>query len=263
MKKAMLGMLLVALIASASAVDVGGKEIGITADLTYMTKYMWRGYSVFDSDSAWSPSLDFDLGGGFGAMVQAYYAGNSGHVNGTEYDYVLYYKNSVLDNCFKTDYKLGWRYYDYIDQPSKSSLARDIMGDLQEAFVEMEMPQLIGNGFVPHINYYYMWKARSGGGMTVPSGSIINPGINYNWTFEQLPDLPMTFSWDIVYNDGVLDPETDHDWSHMLWGLKTQIKCPFISGAKLTPAIYYQNSWEKTVNTRDHLFATISYSLKF
>jgi hypothetical protein len=48
----------------------------------------------------------------------------------------------------------------------------------------------------------------------------------------------------------------------MLWGLKTNFKCP-ATGGKITPAVYFQNSFEKTVNTQDELFAGISYSLSF
>jgi len=262
MKKLVVLAVLCGLVSAVSAVDVAGTEVGVTFDATFMSKYIWRGFDLFDDKAAWQPSLDFDFGNGFGANIWASYAGASGAVDATEYDYTLYYGNSVMDDCYKTNYKVGWRYYDFIDRPSKSNINTGSPGDAQELFLEFDMPQLIGNGFTPHGAIYHMWKARSGGGVSFPTGQIYVMGINYDWTFQQLPDLPMTASWDIVYNDGVGASTVDHDWSHMLWGLKTNFKCP-MTGATVTPAVYFQNSMEKSVNNEDELFAGLSYTLKF
>jgi hypothetical protein len=262
MRKVLAMVVLCGLVPAASAVDVFGTDLGVTVDVTFMSKYIWRGFDRFDNKAAWQPSVDFDLGGGFGASVWASYAGSSGAVDATEYNYTVYYGNSIFEDCFKTDYTVGWRYYDFIDRPSKGVVDK-VGADLQEVFVETEMPQLVGYGIVPHINYYYLWKAQSGGGVNVPSGSIIALGFDYNFTLQQAPDFPMTFMWDIVYNDGVgYDKTVDNDWSHMLWGLKTEFACP-VTGGKITPAVYFQNSFESTVNNEDELFAGISYSLSF
>jgi hypothetical protein len=256
MKKALVVLLvLCGFVPAIQAANVAGTDVGVTLDLTYMSKYIWRGFDLFDDKSAWQPSVDLDLGGGFHANVWASYAGSSGFVNSTEYDYTLYYASSILDDCYKTDYKFGWRYYDFIDTGSQNA-------DMQEVFLEFAMPQLIGGGFVPHGAIYHMWKARSGGGVNLPTGEIYVMGFDYNWKFEQAPDLPMTFSWDIVYNDGVGYDGVDHDWSHMLWGLKTNFKCP-LTGATVTPAVYFQNSFDSSVNNEDELFAGLSYSLSF
>lgn len=269
MKKLLTLVVLCGLAPAAQAVDIAGTEIGITVDATFMSKYIWRGFDKFDDKAAWQPSVDFDLGNGFGANIWASYPGGAGNsqlvgsrVDATEFDYTLYYGNSVMDDCFKTDYTVGWRYYDFIDRPSKANINTGSAGDAQELFLEFAMPQLIGNGFVPRGAIYHMWKARSGGGVSFPTGEIYVMGLDYNWTFQQAPELPMTLSWDIVYNDGVGSSSVDHDWSHMLWGLKTNFKCP-ATGGKITPAVYFQNSFEKTVNTQDELFAGISYSLSF
>jgi hypothetical protein len=239
------------------------KDYTFTFDATFMSKYIWRGFDLFDDHAAWQPSLDFQMENGLGAKVWASYAGGSGNVDATEYDYTLYYGNSVMEDCYKTNYKVGWRYYDFIDRGSKPSVTHDHSGDDQELFLEFDMPQLIGNGFTPHGAIYHMWQARHGVGPDFPTGEIYVMGFNYDWTFEQAPELPMTASWDIVYNDGVGSSSVDHDWSHMLWGLKSNIQCPFIAGAKIIPAVYFQNSFESTVNNEDELFAALSYNLKF
>ena len=261
MKKVLVLFVLCGLVPTVQAVDFAGTEVGVTVDATFMTKYIWRGFEKFNNKAAWQPSVDLDLGGGFHANGRASYAGSSGAVNATEYNYTLYYVGSALDDCFKTDYSVGWRYFDFIDQPSRGVVGQ-AGADAQELFLEFEMPQLIGGGFVPHGAIYHMWKARSGSGGSFPTGQIFVMGFDYNWTFEQASDFPMTFSWDLVYNDGVGSAAVDHDWSHMLWGLKTSFECP-MTGAKVTPAVYFQNSFESTVNNRDHLFAGLSYSLNF
>lgn len=262
MKKLLvLAVVLCGVLPAVQAADVAGTDVGVTLDVTFMTKYIWRGFDLYDDKAAWQPSVDLDFGNGFGANVWASYAGASGSVDGTEYNYTLYYRNSIMEDCYKTDYKVGWRYYDFIDGPSRG--VTNVIGpDAQELFLEFAMPQLVGNGFTPHGAIYHMWKARSGGGVTYPTGQIYVMGFNYDWKFDQAPDLPMTFSWDIVYNDGVGSSAVDHDWSHMLWGLKTNFKCP-MTGATVTPALYFQNSFESSVNTQDELFAGLSYALKF
>jgi hypothetical protein len=36
-----------------------------------------------------------------------------------------------------------------------------------------------------------------------------------------------------------------------------------MTGATITPAVYFQNSFESSVNNEDELFAGLSYTLKF
>ncbi|NLW83185.1 MAG: hypothetical protein GXY41_02090 [Phycisphaerae bacterium] len=266
MKKTLVVLaVLCGLVPAVQAADVAGTDVGITADLTFMSRYIWHGINKMGSSPVWQPSVDFDLGGGIGANLMASYANNSGHVNETEYAYTLYYGGSILENCFKTDYTLGWRYYDFIDMPSKGV-------DVQEVFVEMDMPQLLVGGLVPHINYYYVWQARSGRSttdslgdpLTVKSGSIVAVGFDYNFSIPEVPEAPMTFSWDIVYNDGAGPMDMKHDWTHMVWGLKAKMQCPLTGGA-ITPQLYYQNTLVDSVFApkKDFLYGGISYSLKF
>jgi hypothetical protein len=72
----------------------------------------------------------------------------------------------------------------------------------------------------------------------------------------------MKFSADAVYNDGTGADSVDHDWSHILWGLSTSMTCP-VTGAKVTPGIWYQTSMEDTVNENDEFWGGLSYALTF
>lgn len=249
-------VLLAATATVATAEEAAMDDMGVTLDVTYVSKYIWRGFDLYDNKGAVQPSVDIDLGGGFSANVWMSYAGASGAVNGTEYDYTLAYSGSVLDDSvWKTNYSLGWTYFDYIDTSSKDA-------DTMEVFLTGEMPALTGCDIVPHFAIFQGWTAQSGGDNRDYGGTIYLMGLGYDFTLDQAPELPMSFTWDIVYNDGTGGSSVDHDWSHMVWGLSTSMTCP-ATGGTISPGIYFQNSFEKSVNTQDELWAGISYSLSF
>jgi hypothetical protein len=276
MKKLLVGMVVLLSVAGfvnaaeqADAAQTATDPMGITVDLSYTSKYIWRGFDILDNVGAFQPSINMDLGSGFSANVWMSYSGSSGHLNGdsstsrvnlTEYDYTLAYNGTAYEDCpWKTNYQVGWRYYDFIDTPSKDN-------DVQEVFLTGSMPALMDNGVVPHFGVFQMWEAEQGASKATTgrdySGTIYLMGFDYGFTLDQAPELPMTFSWDIVYNDGTGAASVDHDWSHMVWGLKTAMTCP-MTGAKIVPAVYFQNSFEDTVNTQDELWASISYAFSF
>lgn len=237
-----------------------------TVDLSYTSKYIWRGFDKLDDVGAFQPSVDFDLGNGFSANLWMSYAGSGGEgigvypdgsrVNATEYNYTLAYSGTAYESCpWKADYMVGWRYYDFIDMPTEDA-------DLQEVFATAEFPQLLDGGIVPHAAVFQMWPAHGSGLHNDFAGTVYLMGFNYGIALDQMPSLPLTFSWDIVFNDGTGGDTVDHDWSHMVWGLSTSFACP-MTGAKVVPAIYFQNSFEDTVNTEDELWGGISYSFSF
>ncbi|MDH4202134.1 MAG: hypothetical protein OEV87_04510 [Phycisphaerae bacterium] len=255
----------------AAAAPKATEPMGVTVDLSYTSKYIWRGFDILDNTGAFQPSVNVDLGNGFSANVWMSYAGPAGttgadasspayastsRVNRTEYNYTLAYNGAAYEDCpWKTNYQIGWRYYDYIDTQTKGS-------DLQEVFLTGSMPALLDNGVVPHFGVMQMWNAKSYASNGFTGGTIYLAGLGYDFTLDQVPELPMTFTWDIVYNDGVGADTVDHDWSHMVWGLSTSMTCP-MTGAKVVPAVYFQNSFEETVNTQDELWASISYAFSF
>lgn len=267
MKKALVLLLLCGLVPAASAVDFGGTEIDVTADVTFMSRYIWRGYNLMGSSPVWQPSVDFDLGGGLGFEIWAAYANNAGHVNATEYNYTLYYGGSVLEgDAWKTDYTAGYRYFHYVDSPQRGG--QDASGNVspahaQELFLELEMPQLVGGGVTPRIDTYYIWQSRSGAraGNDFGYAWFFVPGFDYNFTVPDMPELPMTFSWDITYATGY---DNSQEWTHMTWGLASEMDCPMTNG-KIVPQLYFQNTFDRTMNntSRDYLYCGLSYSLNF
>lgn len=262
MKRVTLLSVLLLMAGSSMAVNLAGEDVAVTLDLTYMSKYVWRGFDLYDDKSVWSPSVDMQWANGFGANVWAAYAGSDGFVDATEYDYTLTYSGSMLENCWQTDFTVGWRYFDYIDTASENL-------DLQEVFLEGAMPNLLEGGVIPHFAVYQMWGAEGGSDVLVRdyTGTIYVLGFTYDLTLEQAPEVPLNFLWDIVYNDGAgaipaagVDP--DNDWSHMVWGLSTSLDCP-MTGGTIVPAIYFQNSFDDSVNNEDELWGGVSYSITF
>jgi hypothetical protein len=230
-----------------------------TLDATYVTKYIWRGFDMLDDKAAFQPSANLALENGLNFNVWSSWAGASKNdgdistVDKTQFNYTVSYKNNFGEDCGMTQYNVGWRYYDFTKIDSERA-------DMQEGFIELAWPNIIGNGFVPRYAYYYMWGARSGGEAAQNGGPIHDLGIDYNWTFESMPELPMKFSVDAVYNDGTGASDVDHDWSHILWGLSTKFD---LAGGKVTPALWYQTSMEDTVNENDEFWGGLSYALTF
>ena len=284
MKKLLVGMIvLLSVVAFVNAAETAAttpetaiEGVDITVDNTFVTKYIWRGFNVYGSKGAWQPSIDFAFENGFSANVWMSYpigTGNNDAGSGinsdlTEYDYVLAYSNNIMEDVYQTNYKVGWRYYDYTKTSTKDN-------DMQEVFVEFNMPNIIGNGLTPRGAVYQMWNSESGGANSGAGGTIMSIGVGYDFTLEQAPELPMTVTWDIVYNGGAgaptelgnpADPlaagDVVHDWSHQVFGLSTVLDCPG-TDAKIVPAIYWQNSFEDSVNDSDELYAGISFALDF
>jgi hypothetical protein len=263
MKKTMIVLVLCGLATAAFAQEQKQeKDWTTTVDLSYTSRYIWRGYDVLDNAGAFQPSVDFLHSSGLGATLWMSYAergGSTGSIDSradmAEYDYTVYYKGKAFaGDCFETNYKIGWRYYDYIRRATKEL-------DKQEVFLEFEMPQLTGTPLIPRAGIYQIWPSKSDSQIDDCSGTIYLMGFSYLLpTEEMLPNLPLTFSWDIAFNDGTM--YSDHDWSHMVWGLETKLTCPF-TGAKIVPAFYFQNSFEDTVNKNDEYWGTISYSFAF
>jgi hypothetical protein len=276
MRKLLILVLMSALAAAAFAADVqqpskptqpapvaaiADKPMVFTLDASYVTKYIWRGFDMLDDKAAFQPSANLALENGLNFNVWSSWAGTSKNdgdvstVDKTQFNYTVSYKNMFGEDCYLTSYNIGWRYYDFTKIDSERA-------DMQEGFIELAWPNLIGSGFVPRYAYYHMWAARSGGAAVDNGGPIHDIGLDYTWTFNDAPELPMKFSADAVYNDGTGADSVDHDWSHILWGLSTSMTCP-VTGAKVTPGIWYQTSMEDTVNENDEFWGGLSYALTF
>jgi len=256
-------------------------DFGVTLDATWVSKYIWHGFDKLDDKAAFQPSIMMDLwGSGFNIGVWGSWAGASGEsefpgglsaVEATELNYIVSWSGSLMGGeATQMDIGVDWIYYDYPKIPSD-------VADTQGIDLSVALPQIVGGGVVPNYTATYLWAAEGGGLSNGVGGWIHRMGLDYNLVcgeiFPNNPEQVFTFSWDITYNDGagltgtsnspasVFRPDVDADWSHMTWGLKTEIACPW--GGSFIPGLYYQTSMEDTVNDEDELWTGLSYSLKF
>ena len=234
-------------------------EIGIDADVTWVSKYIWRGFDKQDDKAAVQSSVNFDLGNGFSAQVWTSQPGSSkggashSMVDAEEWDYTVTYSNSLWDGeTYATNYAVSWVYYDYPDRGSKDN-------DLQEFNIAFAWPDLCPAGVVPYYIYVCAWGAK-GDGLAADNGGFAHVfGLNYGLEVAELPN-PLALGMQLVYNDGCGDQTVDHDWSHILWSVKTSFDC---GPGTLSPGVYYQTSMEDTVNTEDEFWCGISYGFSF
>ena len=269
MKKKGILLAVVILLSAAGLVEAQEGELGVTFDVTYLSRYIWRGFDVYNNNtSAIRPSIDIDFyGTGFGVTVLSSRANASGFENAEELDITLYYYNSLFeDETYATDYRVGWVYYDYPDNPSSAL-------DMQEFFAELSWPNICPAGVVPSYTIARLWPATSNSGVAASGGWAHILGLGYDWTVEGLlpetPEQTLHLSAELIYNDGfapgaipaATGAAVDHDWSHMLFGVSTDFEVA--NNVTFTPALYYQASMDNSVNTQDEFWVGLSVKYKF
>lgn len=255
------------------------EELHGTVGVIYDTRYVWRGFTPFGSQTAIHPFIDLDLmGTGFGIDVMAHRANASGYENGERWDYALYYKNTLGEDTCVTDYKLSYVYYNFPDNSSHTATSVD----LQEINAMLSWPNLLGvEGLVPGYSFIKMWprnsksavgNANSMGGTA--SGFIHVFSLDYAVPVAgltaEVPEQILNFHTELVYNDGV-DPRAnggyeDTDWTNVVFGVSTDFDLG--SGVTLTPALNYQITMEddetKGVNSdADIVWAGLTVKCKF
>jgi hypothetical protein len=269
MKRETIVIGILAMLAMSGIAVAAEGELGITFDTTWVSKYIWRGIDLGNDKGAIQPSVNMDLGNGFSAGVWASYGG-SGTVDATEYDYSLSY-GGVIDEGLDTqvNYVASWIYYDFIDMPSSGA-------DAQEINLSVSMPNICPMGTVPSYTIIKMWASESDSASSSLSGWIHVIGLDYALPLDGFignnPEQVIDLSWDVTYNGsagvpglldgGVITPSNvDHDWSHMTFGISTGIEIP--DAGTITPGVFYQVSFDKSVNPENELWTGVSYSLNF
>lgn len=246
-------------------------------DFTMLTEYIWRGIDVWADDTAGiQGSIDLDLyGSGLGVGVMFHRAMPSGYELGERWDYSLYYQNSVFaGEPYATNYRLGWVYYNFPE-------AKASWFDLQELHGVLSWPNALPvKGLCPSYVIVYLWESYSpnqfgapwvGGGTGDGSGWAHIFMLDYAWTLTGiLPEIPeqvVKFHGEMVYNDGV-DPRpfppgnADHDWSNWVLGASTDFDMGY--NVTVTPAVYYQRTMDKSINTDpDEFWMTLSGKYTF
>jgi hypothetical protein len=268
------GILLVAaiLLSTVGFVQAQEGELHGVIDLTYQSKYIWRGFDIYGDKSAIQPAVDLDLyGSGFGISAVGHRANSSGFENTERWDYSLYYGNKLFEaESYTTDYRISWVYYNYPELSSHTSNSVD----LQELNAVLSWPNILAvKGLVPSYVLVKLWPSNSNSivgcrGAGTASGFAHIFMLDYGMPVEGLtPNVPeqiLNLHAEAIYNDGVGPggQNVDHDWSNAVFGVSTD----FDLGDNLTftPGLYHQVTMDKSVNNdKDETWVSLSMKYTF
>jgi hypothetical protein len=234
---------------------------------TYLSKFIWRGFDLYQGHGAIQPSVDVDLWGtGFG--ISTYY---SKPISGAPSDLAwlpstIYYHNTWFqDEIYATNYTFGYTYFNYPGTSWRNF-------DMHEVFGRFCFPKLLPFGLVPSYTLAFDTPAGSDSQQVNGAGFAHIFGLAYDWALPAMfPDTTeqiIHVTWETVYNDGVgpgnprkpaLGRKVDSDWSHQVFGISTDV--PLAKNLFFVPGFFWQNSWDKSVNQQDETW--VSLALKY
>ncbi len=262
-KKAILSALVI-LLSLAGLLQAEPGELHGLIDLTYQSKYIWRGFDMFDNKSAIQPAIDLDLfETGFGISAMGHRANTSGFESEERWDYTGYYYNRVFENSpYELTFRASYVYYNFPEFERKTRDLQEINGifswpkilpvkDLVPTYVLVKMWPSSKDSLVSHERDLTTGRRSSGG----PSGWFHIFMLDYAFPIKGLvPEIPehiIDLHAELVYNDGVgpSGQNVDRDWSNAVFGISTDIDLG--QNFSLTPALYYQITLEETVNSDD------------
>jgi len=283
-KSVLAGMVL--LFAVGGVVQAQEGELHGSLDVTYQSKYIWRGFDVYNDKSAVQPTLNLDLfGTGLGFRADGHRANSSGHENTERWDYTLFYRNAVCpDEDYAMNYLIGYTYFNYPQQSShtRGGVVTPVTGtgpgtfDIHELHAVMSFPKITGvEGLVP--TYVLVKLAPVNSGTTVGTASATTGTasgfahifmLDYGMAIPGLsPDTPeqvFNLHSEVVFNDGVgpAGQNVDHDWSNAVFGISTAFDVA--ENVVLTPAVYYQVTMDSSVNDdQDETWFNLGLSCQF
>jgi len=279
-KKQMLIIAIVLIMALISTVHAKKGEIHGTTGVTFDSMYVWRGITVFGSQPGFHPFIDLDLmGTGFGLSVTGHIPMGSGNAQAPSpwninelqrWDYTLYYKGMMNpEERLETRYKLGWTYFNYPGNSARDSFKSIMLTngkvtggsygsfDLQELFLGLAFPNLLEvPGLVPGYVIVKGWPSNSG---TMVGTANMNGGTYSGWAHILMLDYGLKMNCpindeeriiklhgEIVYNDAIEPrpggPWKGRDWTHFMLSASTDFN--LTENMVLTPAIQYQHTLE-------------------
>ena len=278
MKKKTILMSVVVFLSAAGLAQAQQGELHGAVDLTYQSKYVWRGFDVYGDKSAIQPSIDLDLyGTGFGVSLMGHRANSGEFENSERWDYTLYYYNSLFEGeTYVTNYRLDWVYYNYPDNSSHTTSSLD----LQEINTIFSWPKILPiEGLVPSYVLVKLWPSNSG---TIVGARSPTGGTASGWAHIFMLDYPLTvpgflpetpeqvlnLHTELIYNDGVAPDgggargPADHDWSNAVFGVSTDFDLG--NNLSFTPGIYHQITMDDSINDdKDETWVALNVRYKF
>ncbi len=236
-------------------------KLGVTLDITYVSRYIWRGIDTYPQNhSATQPSIDIDLfDTGFGVNVWSSMANRSGFEESKEIDYTLYYNSTLFESkTYAMNYCLGWACFTYPNLPREAA-------DIQELSATFCWPKILPGGLAPHYTVVCTWPSVGNSDISDSAGWLHIFGLCYDLAAPPLlrgtKEQVIRFSAETTYNDGAYGQEVDHDWSHAVFGISTGFDLG--DNVTFTPGFYYQSSWDDSINTQDEYWVSLGFAYKF
>ncbi len=231
------------------------EKLDITFDTTWVSKYIWRGYDIFDDHATIQPSLDIVLPvKGFSLNIFAALPASSGYENFTEADYTLSYSTTFLsEDTSQIDMTVNYIYYDFYKVNSKA------VPDTEEIGMSIELPNLLTineSALVPSYYIGFLWPHDSNIGIDI-AGSYHTFALSYDLRVCQ--DQVLSLSADINYNGGMFGAE--HDFSHSTLGVSTSIE---LGDFSISPFLKYQIPIHDMFDTfNEELYGGLSITCAF
>ncbi len=253
MRKATFVFVLAALLSTPIlAADPPTKEIGVTYDISYWSKWMTKGFRGYGNQGALFNTVDVDLyDTGLGFKVTHRNATASGYVDKQRFDYRPYFKSKLFaGDRLQTNYNIsvGYEHYYGLDR-------RDANTTWEWVFA-FAWPNLCPFGIVPRYIAHYEYPPGTGYNLSPGSGWVHRFGLDYDIENPELP-IPLRISAEVAYNDGLGGTQVEHDWSYANFGLSTNIEV--MENLTIVPRIFQQISMEDSVNAhKDETYAIIS-----
>jgi hypothetical protein len=241
---------------------------------TWDSEYIWRGFDVFNGDSAAHVVADMGLfDTGFGVSVVGHQSLAESFGDLQRWDGTVYYQNGLFaGEALATNFRLGYVYYYYL----KANQGRT--RDLMEGHAILSWPNLLPiRGLQPSYVFAYMWPGRENhwtefvdtefGDNTTGMFHILM--LDYAFTvpaiIPALDDQVIKLHSELVYNGGVspFGARVNSGLSNAVVGASTDFAFGAGRNIVLTPAVYYQFTLEDTVNLDNEFWASVSLKYAF
>jgi len=231
------------------------KELGVTFDLTYTSKWLSKGIESYRSKGGLFKSIDIDFyGTGFGLRVTHRNATSSGFVDNQRIDYRPYFKGSLFDNTkYFTKYDISVGYESY------TGLASHKANTTYEWVNSFSWPNLLPYGLVPGYIFYYEYPANSGEANRNNNGAVHSFLLGYDMKVPELKN-PLKLSTEVAYYDGLSNRVSD--WAYFTAGISTRFS--ITDNLSFVPGIYHQLTMDESISEhKDITYTMLSMKYKF
>jgi len=250
------------------------KEPQAMIGTTWESQYVWRGFDIFRDSGAIHVMADLNLfDSGFGVSAVGHQSTSDAFGSLQRWDGTLYYQNVLWSGePLATNFRLGYVYY-YYPKPNFG-----LTQDLMEGHVVFSWPNLLPiKGLQPSYAFAYMWPGREN-----HWAQTVNPTFNQDSTgmfqilmldyaftvpalLSAMDDQVVKLHSELVWNGGLspLGAKVNSGISDAVIGASTDFAFGPARNLVLTPAVYYQFSFEDTVNPDNEIWASVSLKYAF